>query len=329
MENQNTNIETNQDILSLLEDASFSQETSVIEDQTIQQSDDILLTLEETSPILEETEVAPVTQKKSYLQYIAGQGLFLVKYIATSSLIFLVLVTTTNYSAYVEIAKSYINPEAMEDAKNGMYASIESSTIMKQQEEQKVQESISNEQKLEMIKNKNYHSMEKLNHVRGDDNIAINIEITPYENRIVIPKIGKNIPLIDVEDRTVQNVKELEEVFMKELENGIVRYPGSAKPGNEGNAFIFGHSSNFPWLEWKYNDVFALLDNVVFGDEIIAYYDQKKYVYKVTQKKVIRPGDTSVLEKVEGKKQISLMTCWPVGTTLNRMIVIGELVEVQ
>jgi sortase (surface protein transpeptidase) len=32
---------------------------------------------------------------------------------------------------------------------------------------------------------------------------------------------------------------------------------------------------------------------------------------------------------VEGKKQISLMTCWPVGTTLNRMIVIGELVEVQ
>ena len=68
--------------------------------------------------------------------------------------------------------------------------------------------------------------------------------------------------------------------------------------------------------------MFALLDNVVFGDEIIAYYDQKKYVYKVTQKKVIRPGDTSVLQKVEGKKQISLMTCWPVGTTLNRMIVI-------
>jgi hypothetical protein len=249
MENQNTNIETNQDILSLLEDTSFSQETAVIEDQAIQQNDDILLTLEETTPTIEETEVVPVTQKKSYLQYIAGQGLFLVKYVATSSFIFMLLLATTNYSAYVEIAKSYINPEAMEDAKNGMYASIESSTIIKEQEEQKVQESISNEQKLEMIKNKNYHSMEKLNHVRGDDNIAINIEITPYENRIVIPKIGKNIPLIDVENRTVQNVKELEDVFMKELVNGIVRYPGSAKPGNEGNAFIFGHSSNFPWLE--------------------------------------------------------------------------------
>ena len=180
-----------------------------------------------------------------------------------------------------------------------------------------------------MVKNKNYHSMEKLNHTGIEKNIALNIDITPYENRIVIPKIGKNIPLVDVENRTVKNVKELENVFMKELVNWIVRYPGSAKPGQEWNSFIFWHSSNFPWLEGKYNDVFALLDNVVFGDEIIAYYDQKKYVYKVTQKKVIRPGDTSVLQKVEGKKQISLMTCWPVGTTLNRMIVIWELVEIK
>jgi sortase (surface protein transpeptidase) len=36
---------------------------------------------------------------------------------------------------------------------------------------------------------------------------------------------------------------------MKELQNGVIRYPGSAKPGDEGNSFIFGHSSNFPWVE--------------------------------------------------------------------------------
>jgi sortase (surface protein transpeptidase) len=36
---------------------------------------------------------------------------------------------------------------------------------------------------------------------------------------------------------------------MKELENGIIRYPGSAKPGEDGISFIFGHSSNFPWVK--------------------------------------------------------------------------------
>lgn len=34
-----------------------------------------------------------------------------------------------------------------------------------------------------------------------ENGINLNIEITPYENRIVIPKIGKNIPLIDVKKK--------------------------------------------------------------------------------------------------------------------------------
>jgi hypothetical protein len=68
-----------------------------------------------------------------------------------------------------------------------------------------------------MVKNKTYHSMDKI--VGFNKEIPIDIEITPYENRVVIPKIGKNIPLIEVERKTVKNVKELEDVFMKELVN--------------------------------------------------------------------------------------------------------------
>jgi len=47
----------------------------------------------------------------------------------------------------------------------------------------------------------------------------------------------------------VSSEKELNNIFMNELENGIIRYPGSAKPGENGNSFIFGHSSNFPWIK--------------------------------------------------------------------------------
>lgn len=340
MQNQNTNHDILEDILLDIEtkqDFFIPEITAEIDplnfvetsqENVMTESDDILADFAAPVAIIEESQnILP--QETSVLKKTFENIFFLGKYILTSAFIFVILLGTTNYSAYFEIAKSYINPEALETTRQGMYASIQASSFEKQQEEEIIAEEISNQQKLEMVKNKNYHSMEKLNHTGIEKNIALNIDITPYENRIVIPKIGKNIPLVDVENRTVKNVKELEDVFMKELVHGIVRYPGSAKPGQEWNSFIFWHSSNFPWLEGKYNDVFALLDNVVFGDEIIAYYDQKKYVYKVTQKKVIRPGDTSVLQKVEGKKQISLMTCWPVGTTLNRMIVIWELVEVK
>jgi sortase A len=70
-----------------------------------------------------------------------------------------------------------------------------------------------------------------------------------------------------------------------------------------------------------------LLDNVGFDDEIIVYYNQKKYKYIVREKNVITPGDTSVLNKEKNKSELTLMTCWPIGTTLNRLIVTGELVE--
>jgi len=42
-----------------------------------------------------------------------------------------------------------------------------------------------------------------------------------------------------VQNKTVENVKALEDIFMQELVNGIVRYPGSARPGENGNSFIF------------------------------------------------------------------------------------------
>ena len=55
----------------------------------------------------------------------------------------------------------------------------------------------------------------------------------------------------------------------------------------------------------------------------------KKYTYKIREKKVITPWDVSVLERNQDKSEITLMTCWPIGTTLNRLIVTWELVEIE
>lgn len=311
------------------------------EDTSLQKNNnDILGSLDfQDTSFTDETKNQITIEKKisSWKRAIYGI-IFFIKYIGTSSLIFAILIASTNYSAYIEIARSYLNPEALEQNKQAMLASVQSATIVKtptqNEEEEEVDmqninidsDSQNTTEKIEMVKNKTYHSMDKLIN-STHNNIDMNIEIVPYENRIVIPKIWKNIPLVDVQNKTVENVKALEDIFMKELVNGIVRYPGSARPWENGNSFIFWHSSNFPWLEWKYNDVFALMDNLSFGDEIIAYYGQKKYIYKVKEKKVIKPGDTSVLKRNNNISEITLMTCWPVGTTLNRMVVVWELVK--
>jgi sortase A len=120
----------------------------------------------------------------------------------------------------------------------------------------------------------------------------------------------------------------MHEIFMEELKKWVVRYPGTAQPWQVGNAFIFWHSSNYPWVKSEYNDIFALLDNLELWDEIIVYYNQKKYIYRVTDRAIVKPGDVKALESRDpNKKELSLMTCWPIGTTLERLIIFAELQE--
>ena len=133
--------------------------------------------------------------------------------------------------------------------------------------------------------------------------------------------------MIDIKETKVKSKNKFDNILMKELEDWVVRYPGSAKPGEKGNSFIFGHSSNYPWVAGNYNDVFARLWQLKKWDIIYTYYGQKKYKYKIIEKKVVKPTDIGVLKDDKNKKELTLMTCWPIGTDLNRLILTWELVE--
>lgn len=285
---------------------------------------------EETIVALE-TESQEVPKQKSSLLHYVG---FMLKYCFTCWFIFALLMVSTNFSAYFNIAKGYVFKWELQKNERGLMNSVEAWNISTKNEkvEKVILESRDEkyEQKVKEIEKKDekiFHSINKIAAKAKSDDINLDIDIAPYENRVIIPKIGKNIPLLDVQNQEVDGLVELNNIFMKELENGIVRYPGSAKPGEQWNAFIFGHSSNFPWMEWDYNDVFALLHKLSYDDEVIVYYGQKKYRYKITKKQVIKPWDVSILKRDKWISEITLMTCWPVGTTLNRMILIWELIE--
>ena len=251
--------------------------------------------------------------------------MFLFKYILTSTLIFWILLISTNYSAYINIAKSIIFKNDLIVESKWIINSVEASNI-----KEKFREDIEKNNKKDIInqnEKSSEYSLKKLINISNKNELNIDIEITPYENRIIIPKIWKNIPLIDIENKKIDWYSELDEIFMKELEKWVIRYPWSAKPWKDWSTFIFGHSSNFPWMEWDYNDVFSLLDKVEYDDIVILYYGQKKYKYKIREKKVISPGDVSILKRNKDISELTLMTCWPIWTTLNRLIVTWELID--
>lgn len=324
----------NTDILNELEEInSKPQKGEILEvqDQDNKKKDDllsssILLEVEEeidenaNFEIVEETQIK---EKWKILWYVK----FLIKYSITSLWIFLVLLVSTNYNAYLSIINSYIKQEEMEENEQSIIKSVNASYIKEKIIEKKEEEKVEEEKDNETDKNQNSTSITNILNKTKKEDISLNIEITPYENRIVIPKIWKNVPLVEVKNKKVSWEKELNDIFMQELESWVVRYPGSQKPWEEWNTFIFWHSSNFPWIKWDYNEVFALLDKVSFDDEIIVYYWQKKYKYKVREKYVINPWDVSLLKRNENKSELTLMTCWPIWTTLNRLVVITELIE--
>lgn len=154
------------------------------------------------------------------------------------------------------------------------------------------------------------------------------LSVNPPDNRIMIPKIGQNIPIKEIEPTNLlqQNWHGLEEDIQNGLKDGVVHYPGTALPGQRGNVFITGHSSYYLWDPGRYKDVFALLHELALGDTITVFYNENRYDYKVTEIKVVHPNEVNVLQQTDDKR-ITLMTCTPIGTALNRLIVIAEQVE--
>jgi LPXTG-site transpeptidase (sortase) family protein len=138
-------------------------------------------------------------------------------------------------------------------------------------------------------------------------------EQVPQISTIVIPKIGITAPVVTAQSNSEADIQ-------ASLTRGVVHYPGTANPGEFGNVFVTGHSSNFWWIKGSYNYVFANLDKLAVGDQAKIYYNGNKYVYSVAEVKTVLPSEVSVLSQGENPT-LTLMTCTPVGTNWKRLIV--------
>lgn len=235
--------------------------------------------------------------------------------VATASaflIIFITLMTLSNWPAYSRIIQDWIDPRAMAVT---IDHSINIDEAELRQQVKKIETSFENTNKKEPLF--------QLNSL-GD--------LYPEDMLLEVPKVFSGIiPIkkVEVDNFNFKDLYASENKIQEALREGVVHYPFTANPDQYGNVFITGHSSYYPWDEGKYKEIFALLHKLEIGDEYAIYFKGKKFQYLVKEIYEVKPDDVSVLEQPTDKKISTLMTCTPVGTVLKRLIVKAELVDVR
>jgi sortase A len=139
------------------------------------------------------------------------------------------------------------------------------------------------------------------------------------------PHFALLIPKIDAKSNIIANVDPSDpDIYSTVLSKGIAHAKGTYFPGQGKSIFLFAHSTNASFNVARYNAVFYLLSKLEKGDEVVVYFADHKYLYRVTDSYVSDPFDTSILTKESNTERLYLMTCTPPGTTWQRLFVIAE-----
>ncbi|WP_170169134.1 class D sortase [Mesobacillus subterraneus] len=123
-----------------------------------------------------------------------------------------------------------------------------------------------------------------------------------------IPAIDATLPIVEGADEA-------------SLEFAAGHIPGTAMPGNIGNAAIAAHRS------FKYGKLFNRLNEMAKGNEIIIETTHQSFIYKVKNSFLVLPEDVHVLAPSEDTSILTLITCHPMKNPTHRLIVQAELVN--
>ena len=141
------------------------------------------------------------------------------------------------------------------------------------------------------------------------------------ENRLIIPKLNIDVP--------VHFEVGLDDVMAK-MNEGVVHYRingASAYPGEIGNFVITGHSAGDIYSANQYKFIFSGLERLEPGDIIYVHYNEVRYTYKMTGSEIIEPTEVSKLILDTDKPMLTLVTCWPLGTSRYRLLISAEQVS--
>ena len=139
---------------------------------------------------------------------------------------------------------------------------------------------------------------------------------------VTVPKINIQIPVNFAVATTNESIVE------EGLKTGVIHYPSTVLPGQNGNAAYFGHSSGNIFNNGKYKFAFTLLHDLSTGDLFYINYGGKTYAYRIFDRQVVPPTDVGVINETRGKQATAeLITCDPPGISTNRLVIWGEQIS--
>jgi len=103
---------------------------------------------------------------------------------------------------------------------------------------------------------------------------------------------------------------------------GAGRITWTALPDRTGIVGIAGHRTT-------YGAPFFRLNKLVQGDFILIDYAGKRFTYIVTDRHVLRPERSEVLQGSPGQRGVALVTCTPAYSAAYRLVILGRLREVS
>ena len=117
---------------------------------------------------------------------------------------------------------------------------------------------------------------------------------------IQIPRIGLVHPIFEGVTLTV-------------IDHGPGHWPGSAVPGQLGNAVFAGHRVT-------HTHPFLRINELVPGDEIIFKMDNGTFVYKMTGSQIVTPRDVHIVDPTPDAT-LTLFACHPPHQAIQRYVV--------
>jgi len=138
--------------------------------------------------------------------------------------------------------------------------------------------------------------------------------------KLIIPKINVDVPVIYGASPDYNSM-------MAAMQKGVANFsiPGAnSVPGQVGNTVLSGHSSNDLFEPGDYKFIFAQLDKLTTGDTIYVNYNSVRYTYSVVKTQVVSPDNVQALYGFDDKPYLTLITCTPLGTSRNRLLVTAE-----
>lgn len=134
----------------------------------------------------------------------------------------------------------------------------------------------------------------------------------PKPERLIIRKIGVDSAVFSPETRDIS-------VLDTALKKGVVNYPSGASL-NEGNIFLFGHSTNWATVQNPVYKSLNGLEGMALGDEVLIRSGNREYVYKVFSIN-LTGAEKSLVNLENDRRVVTISTCDTFGKKTDRIVV--------